>query len=85
MREMTDLLPVPKPVQDSYLMVCKKRALHPETAPPGDPFHTQPPNPDFTVDAGEVIADGSLIWLSPERLCQSLTNTEVEACSQPFD
>jgi hypothetical protein len=25
-------------------------------------------------------ADISLIWLSPERLCQSLTNTE-EACS----
>jgi hypothetical protein len=25
----------------------------------------------------------SLIWLSPERLCQSLMNTEADACSQP--
>jgi hypothetical protein len=33
----------------------------------------------------EVLADRSLIWLSPERLCQSLTNTEEEACSQPLD
>ena len=24
----------------------------------------------------KVLADGSLIWLSPERLCQSLTNTK---------
>jgi hypothetical protein len=33
----------------------------------------------------EVFADGSLIWLSPERLCQSLTNTEVDASSQSLD
>jgi hypothetical protein len=33
----------------------------------------------------EVLADGTLIWLSSERLCQSLTNTEVEARSQPSD
>jgi hypothetical protein len=32
-----------------------------------------------------MIADGSLIWLSPERLCQSLKNTEEEAHSQPLD
>jgi hypothetical protein len=32
----------------------------------------------------QVLADRSLIWLSPERFCQSLTNTE-EACSQPLD
>jgi hypothetical protein len=32
-----------------------------------------------------VLADRSLIWLSPERLCQSLTNTEAEALSQPLD
>ena len=31
----------------------------------------------------EVLADRNLIWLSPERLCQSLTNTEVDAQSQP--
>jgi hypothetical protein len=35
----------------------------------------------------EVLADRSLIRLSPERLCQSLTNTEVDvdARSQPLD
>jgi hypothetical protein len=42
----------------------------------------------------EVLADRSLIWLSLERLCQSLTdtdkfrgetNTEEEALSQPLD
>jgi hypothetical protein len=31
----------------------------------------------------QVLADRNLIWLSPERLCQSLTNTEVDAQSQP--
>ena len=29
----------------------------------------------------EVLAYGSLIWLSPERLFQSLTNTEADAHS----
>jgi hypothetical protein len=33
----------------------------------------------------QVLADRSLIWLSPERLCQSLTNTEAKAYSQPLD
>ena len=33
----------------------------------------------------QVLADRSLIYLSPERLCQSLTNTEADACSQPLD
>jgi hypothetical protein len=32
----------------------------------------------------EVIADRSLIQLSPERLCQNLTNTEADALSQPL-
>jgi hypothetical protein len=30
----------------------------------------------------EVLGDRSLIWLSPERLFQSLTNTEEEAPRQ---
>ena len=30
----------------------------------------------------EVLADRSLIWLFPERLCQSLTKTEAESHSQ---
>jgi hypothetical protein len=33
----------------------------------------------------EVLADRSLIWLSLERFCQSLTNTEVDAPSQTLD
>jgi hypothetical protein len=33
----------------------------------------------------EVLADRILIELSPERLCQCLTNTEVDAFSQPLD
>jgi hypothetical protein len=33
----------------------------------------------------EVLDDRRLIWLSPERPCQSLTNTEEEACSQALD
>ena len=33
----------------------------------------------------EVLADGSQIWLSLERLFQSLTKTEAEAHSQPLD
>jgi hypothetical protein len=33
----------------------------------------------------EVLADRSLIHLSPERLCQSLTNTEADAHSQALD
>ena len=33
----------------------------------------------------EVLADRSLIWLSPERLCQCLTNTEVYAHSHPLN
>ena len=30
----------------------------------------------------EVLADRSLTWLSPERLCQSMTNTEADSRSQ---
>ena len=33
----------------------------------------------------EVPPDRSLIELSLERLCQSLRNTEANACSQPLD
>jgi hypothetical protein len=33
----------------------------------------------------KVLVDKSLIWLSPVRFCQSLTNTEVDAVSQPLD
>jgi hypothetical protein len=40
---------------------------------------------DIIVVCVKVLADKSLIWLSPERLCQSLTNTEEEAHSQPLD
>ena len=30
----------------------------------------------------EVLDDRSLIWLSPERLCQRLINIDADACSQ---
>ena len=33
----------------------------------------------------EVHAERSLIWVSPERPCQSLTNTEEDVSSQPLD
>jgi hypothetical protein len=33
----------------------------------------------------EMLADRRLIWLSPERVCQSLTYTEADAHSQPLD
>ena len=32
----------------------------------------------------EVHVERSLIWLSPERPCHSLINTEMNACSQPL-
>ena len=37
-----------------------------------------------TVVKTEVRADSSLIWLSPERLCQNPTKTEADAHSQPL-
>ncbi|KRY62277.1 hypothetical protein T4D_6339, partial [Trichinella pseudospiralis] len=33
----------------------------------------------------EVHAERSLIWLSPERPCQSLTNTEMDAYNHPLN
>ena len=33
----------------------------------------------------EVNAERSLVWLSPEKPCQSLTNTETDIRSQPLD
>ena len=33
----------------------------------------------------EVLSDGSLIWLYPERLCQNLISTEAEARSKPLN
>ena len=64
------------------------RKGHPESAAPGDPSHIQSLK-DAVVDAkevaGEVLADMNLIWRSPERLCQSLINTEVETHNQPLN
>ena len=33
----------------------------------------------------QVLANRNLISLSPERLCQFMTNTEVDALRQPSD
>jgi hypothetical protein len=42
-------------------------------------------NPEHYCGCWEVLSYGSLIWLPPDKFCQSLTKTEVEACSQPLD
>jgi hypothetical protein len=58
---------------------------HPETAPPGDPYYIKTPNTDIIVDVNKGLLTGILIQLPPERLCQCLTNTEVDPCSQLLD
>ena len=41
--------------------------------------------PRYYCGLQKVLSDRSLIELSPGRLCQNLTNTEVDACSQLLD
>jgi hypothetical protein len=41
--------------------------------------------PRYYCRCQAVHAYRNLIWLSPETLCQSLTNTEVDGLSQPLD
>ena len=41
--------------------------------------------PSHYSDCQEVLAGRSLLQLSPERLSQSLTNTEMDARSKPWD
>jgi hypothetical protein len=40
--------------------------------------------PRHSCGCQQVLADRSLIKLSPERMCQCLTNTDVDALSQPL-
>jgi hypothetical protein len=47
-------------------------------------FHIQSPHL-YTCGCWAVLVDGSLILLFPEIPWQSLTNTEVDAHSQPLD
>jgi hypothetical protein len=54
---------------------CRKG--YPEAAPPVDPSHKQTPNPDSIVDAKKCL-------LTEASLCQSLTNTDADAHSQPL-
>ena len=56
---------------------------HPEIAQPGDSSHIVT-KPRHYCGCQEVHAEKSLIWLCPDRLCQSLTNTEVDVQSQPL-
>jgi hypothetical protein len=49
------------------------------------PIYSHQTKPGYYCWCWEVFADRSLIWLSPESLCQSLTNTEMDACSQALD
>jgi hypothetical protein len=44
------------------------RKGHPETAPPGDPFYIQLPNPDTVVDAKKCLLTGPFIAISWEAL-----------------
>jgi hypothetical protein len=39
-------------------------------------------NPDAVADAKKFLLNRSMIQVSPERLCQILTNTDVDAHSQ---
>ena len=55
---------------------------HPETVPFGYLSQIQTSNPLY-CGCQQVLADRSLIELSSERLCKSLTNSEADACSQP--
>jgi hypothetical protein len=41
--------------------------------------------PRYYCGCQKVLADRRLIKLFPERLCQCLTNIEVDALSQPLD
>jgi hypothetical protein len=61
-----------------------ERKGHPKTAPPGDPSHIVT-KPRHYCGCQQVLADRSLIQLSLEGLYQYLTNTEVDALSQPLD
>ena len=55
------------------------KAIHP-TVPPGDLSHIQLPNTDgLYCGCQQELTDRILIQLSSERLCQSLTYTEVGA------
>jgi hypothetical protein len=49
----------------------------------GNPSHIQSSNQDSIVDTNNCFLFRSLIWLSLERLCQSLTNTDAHR--QPLD
>jgi hypothetical protein len=51
----------------------------------GKAIQRLPHKPRHYCRCQEVPSDRSLIWLSPEWFFQSLTNTEVDAHSQPLD
>ena len=58
---------------------------HPETVLPGDSSYKQSPNPDTIVDAKKCLPKRARYGLSLEGPCQSLTDTEADASSQPLD
>ena len=45
----------------------------------------QSPIPGIIVDTNKCMLKGACLLLTPERLCQYLTNTEVDTLSQPLD
>jgi hypothetical protein len=56
-----------------------------ETVPPGESILHADTKLRHYCRFQELLADRSLIELSPERLCQILTNTDADAHSQPLD
>jgi hypothetical protein len=77
--------------QNTYRRKCRDKVYsgnlgkgHPETAPPWDLSHSQTSIPSTVADAAccMVLADRSLVWLSPRRLCQSSREAEANAHSQ---
>ena len=55
-----------------------------ETAPPGDPSHIVT-KLRYSCGFQQELADRNLLYLSPEKLYQYLTNTDVDAHSLPLD
>jgi hypothetical protein len=51
-----------KGVTETKFGAKTKKMDHPETAPPGDPSHNHPPNPDTTAYASNILLTGP--WYS---------------------
>jgi hypothetical protein len=63
---MGNKIPMEGVTETKFRAETEGRNDHPETAPPGDPFHIQPPNPDTIAYARKILLTGpwytSLLW-----------------------